>query len=98
MLTQLGVGTRTKTQQRVRLSFCASIMNTRHHPGGDPGVFLSNASDVTRRYLHRLEQSTEGIFIAPHTSKTRILNSKISVVMGATMKRGIASGSAPMRR
>ena len=37
-------------------------MNTRHHPGGDPGVFLSNASDVTRRYLHRLEQSTEGIF------------------------------------
>ena len=37
-------------------------MNTSHHPGDDPGVFLSNASDVTRRYLHRLEQSTEGIF------------------------------------
>ena len=37
-------------------------MNTSHHPGGDPSVFLSNARDVTRRYLHRLEQSTEGIF------------------------------------
>ena len=37
-------------------------MNTSHHPGDAPDVFLSNASDVTRRYLHRLEQSTEGIF------------------------------------
>ena len=37
-------------------------MNTSHHPGGATDVFLSNASDVTRRYLHRLEQSTEGIF------------------------------------
>ena len=37
-------------------------MNTSHHPGGAPDVFLSNASDVTRRYLHRLEQSTGGIF------------------------------------
>ena len=37
-------------------------MNTSHHPGGAPDVFLSNASDFTRRYLHRMEQSTEGIF------------------------------------
>ena len=32
-------------------------MHTSHHPGGAPDVFLSNASDVTRRYLHRLEQA-----------------------------------------
>ena len=37
-------------------------MNTSHHHGGDPGVFLKNASDVTRRHLHRMEQATEGIF------------------------------------
>ena len=37
-------------------------MNTSHHDGGAPDVFLSNASDVTRRYLHRMEQATEGIF------------------------------------
>lgn len=44
------------------MSFVEPTMNTSHHPGGAPDVFLSNASDVTRRYLHRLEQSTEGIF------------------------------------
>ena len=32
-------------------------MNTSHHHGGDPGVFLSNASDVTSRHLHRMEQA-----------------------------------------
>ena len=37
-------------------------MITSHHCGGDPGVFLKNASDVNRRYLHRMEQATEGIF------------------------------------
>ena len=37
-------------------------MDTSHHCGGDPGVFLKNAIDVNRRYLHRMEQATEGIF------------------------------------
>jgi len=37
-------------------------MITSHPCGRDPGVFLQNASDVNRRYLHRMEQATEGIF------------------------------------
>ena len=44
------------------MSFFEPTMNTSHQPGGAPDVFLSNASDVTRRHLHRMEQATEGIF------------------------------------
>ena len=45
-----------------QVPICFETMDTSHHCGGDPGVFLKNASDVNRRYLHRMEQATEGIF------------------------------------
>ena len=37
-------------------------MNTSHHNGGAPDVFLKNASDATTRDLKTLELATEGIF------------------------------------
>ena len=37
-------------------------MDTSHHSGGAPDVFLKNASDVTRNHLRVLEEATEGIF------------------------------------
>ena len=36
-------------------------MNTSHHHGGEPGVFLKNASDATLRDLQTLELATQGI-------------------------------------
>ena len=52
------VGTRTKAQQRLWLSFFAPIMNTSHHPGGAPDVFqkLVTAVNEKREYTEANER------------------------------------------